>query len=120
MTINITLFIQVVNFFIAYFIISKILLVPGVKIIKNEEQIEANIHSLILKEQFKIEQAISQKKSIELQNLESFSSIKPDIEYVSLEKFSWPTIKLVPIPNDLLKSISHDLSDYLVKKVENV
>ncbi len=120
MTINITLFIQVIHFFIAYFIISKLLLNPAVRIIKDEELIEADLHSSILKKQFKIDEVVNKKKVIELKNIEEFLNIKPNIEIDFKEKISWSTIKPIPISTDLLETISKDISTYIIKKVKNL
>ena len=120
MTINFTLIIQFLHFFIAYLIISRILLKPTIAIIQQEEKTK---NQLLLFAQSE-ELAIKEKKTYQYvlweEAFNEFAVNKPDLEKDQKNLITWRTPKQILISKEEVLKTKNKLIDFVVSRVRNV
>jgi F0F1-type ATP synthase membrane subunit b/b' len=119
MTINFTLVVQIINFFIAYFIISKILLKPAIAIIQDDSKVEKEFLNLIKSRELKIQDKESYKQKLWDKSLNQFQKEKPSL-IKDKTKLSWKTPVAKEISNDLKNNLQNNITDLIINKVKHV
>lgn len=120
MSINFTLLIQIFHFFVAYLIISKILLKRAIGVIQMEEKIEGRFQSLIKSEEFTISKKETEKNFLWANSLQQFELQKPKLDVESKVFINWSKYKPIPVSNDTILNLKRDLTNFIVDKVKNV
>lgn len=120
MNINLTLLIQAINFIIAYFIITKIVLKPAIEVFAKETEIDQKLHQSIeiAKEKVNKKEAFKQERWQVCQRY--FKQHQPESEFKITEtKIGKIELKRFKIPNsqtleNLAKDISTKIKDKLI------
>lgn len=110
MNINLTLIVQVFNFLIGYFIISRFLLKPTLKIIEDDKSKLSNLYSSIEieKEKFEVKERLKKNQWRLCQNY--FKTNTPEISLAIFTKKKSPSINQV-------KKLSNQEVNMLTKEV---
>jgi hypothetical protein len=120
MTINMTLVVQGINFFIAYVLLRRFLLKPVVQIITHEQAQEAALHSAIesRKAMVREQEYVMREKWLAFQN--TFRGMLPALESERVFRHIKPQVQ-VPLPApDTLATLTADIAQASVQKVQNV
>ena len=120
MTINFTLIIQFVHFFIAYLIISKIFLKPAIAVIQEEEKRENQLLSFAESEKLAIKEKEAYKDLLWRKSHKQFDAGKPDLEEAAKLFVSWKTPKSLSISKEEITKTKSSLVDFVVNKVKHV
>ena len=119
MTINLTILIQAIHFFIAYLIISKILLKPAISIIQEDQEERNKLLVFIKAKESEIKSKDFLRKSLWQNSLIQFHSGKPILEKLKIAD-PWKTPKPLAISPDIVLKIKKDLTAFIVDKVQHV
>lgn len=117
--INLTLIIQAINFFIAYWLLKKLFLKPAMNLIKEDEMKSDNVKS-----ELNLEIVIlNQKKDLKNKNLQEYKdSYKTDLNTLHDIKYIQEPLDMsisndIKLDRDEILSIVKNLSSELEKKV---
>ena len=119
---NLTIFIQVFNFFIGFILIKNLLLKPAVKYLQTEEVKKDNLSKDISNQKKLLEQKIETKKETWKTYQEHFSKTCPkpvDKEVFALQK-ERKEPEVPQIPEDKIEQLSQQIEKALVERVEHV
>lgn len=119
MTINFTLFLQIINFFIAYLIITKILLKPAIHVIREDKSIEDEILNDIKDKELEITNKEFLKKTLWNRSLEYFQKEKPIINPLEVS-ILWRTPQMKNLSDLFTLDLKKKLTDFVVETVKHV
>lgn len=120
MTINFTLIIQFLHFFIAYLIISRILLKPAIAIIQQEKKTENQLLLFAQSEELAIKEKKAYQDVLWKNAFNEFSVNKPDLEKEQKNIIAWRTPKPISISKEEILKTKNKLIDFVVSRVRNV
>lgn len=96
MTINLTLVVQMINFLMAYYFISKVLLRPAYEAIKSDENKTRQLHGLIEAEQERLDEKNDYKKRRWQMCQNYFYKNKPSLEQEEIAVTSVKSLEAAP------------------------
>lgn len=121
MTINFTIFVQAIHFFLAYLIITRFFIKPALDIVLQEEQddrellVQLNLHTKKFEEKNRNKLALWQKSLIK------FSFYKSDIEKTNTKVFiDWPALSISKFDDFSIASLKRDATKFLKDKISHV
>lgn len=118
MTINLTLVVQMVNFLIAYALLTKLLLKPGYEAVKSDENRGRQLRALIQQSQEKLAERQTYKKNRWQRCQDYFYTNKPVVEIKPLFTLTRQTLARPPsLSADELKELAHTINSKIKKKV---
>ncbi len=118
MNINATLIVQVINFFIAYFLFRFILLKPAYTIIVEEQETKALLEQLISDDKRLIAKREQELQEQWRENYVFFKKNLPEpLDHVALFKGTAPKIKLPSLDQTGLVEVKDNLVSLIVKAI---
>jgi hypothetical protein len=119
--INLTLFIQIFHFFIAYLIVSNLLLKPTVSVIQTEDEAEKNLKVTENQQMNIISEKENTKNNLWMAATQKFYENKPDIEITETRKpIEWHIPKHLQMTEKVTSDIKKEFTDLVEKKARNV
>lgn len=118
MTLNLTLVVQMINFLIAYYFISKVLLRPAYEAVKSDENKARQLHALIEAEQEQLGQKNDYKNRRWQMCRNQFYKNKPSLE--EEEVLAHPSKMIEPAPemtDARIDSEAHAIAEALKQRV---
>lgn len=121
MNINLTLLLQVIHFFIAYIIITKLLLKPALASIRSGEQLFKELNALVLTEKNNLQEKQLYKQKIWQSYQNSFRQNSPKVfeEEQLIEPGKIKINKIENLSDDKLQKLSQEITNALKQKVIN-
>lgn len=119
MTINFTIFVQIINFIIGYFIISRFLLKPAIAIIHQDSKNENNLLEAIKVKEENIVSKKNLKSDLWIKALNKFAKSKPLLEKDET-KIVWKIPVAQEISIDLKKSLESEINSLIINRMKHV
>ncbi len=120
MTINFTLIIQMIHFFIGYLIIKNILLKPALSKIQSEERLQEELNNSINFELLNIEKKENDKILLWEKISYKIIALKPDLDKIYQKVFIGRIHKIPEISKEVSDRLKNELTNLIVNKVKNV
>ncbi len=117
MNINATLVIQIINFFIAYIILRKLLFEPSIRALANEEAILSEMrHAIVIDQQF-IETKQAYLKQQWQESHEYCNRYKPIIKKELILQNITPLFNVKPIKSEHVQTCIIEIADVVSEKI---
>ena len=119
MNVNATIFVQIINFLAAYFIIRFLLLKPALIIINSEDKNLNKLKSQVALGQKKLDEHELKKANLQKSDLQKIISLWPDFKQFAQAKVL--SISTRPsLSNEVIEQFSQKLSSTIAKRVIDV
>jgi len=121
MTINFTIFIQAIHFFLAYLIIVRLFIKPALDIITLHEKQNRELLLQLDLQTKKFEEKNKNKLDLWQESLIKFSLYKADIDKTKTKiQINWPIPKVSVPSDDLIASLKNETLNFLKDKISHV
>ncbi len=117
MNINVTLVVQAVNFFVAYWIMRILLFKPALQVIQGEQMQQARLNTIIRQQ----EQSITIKEDERQKHWQAcrdyFRDNKPFIDLTKLVIKEIPEVSVPVVPQELVDKLADETQQALIQKI---
>lgn len=121
MTINFTIFVQAIHFFLAYLIITKFFIKPALDLLIQEEENDAKLLLELNSEIKKFQEKDKIKLDLWKESLIQFSFHKPDVDKLRNKiQVDWPNIKTVKPTEADISLLTKEVANFLKDKISHV
>lgn len=121
MTINFTIFIQAIHFFLAYLIITKFFIKPGLDTLMEQEQQDREMLLELNQQTKKVEEKNRNKLDLWRESLGEFYFIKSEIDKIKSKiEINWPVLKISKPSDLLISSLKKETVSFLKDKISHV
>jgi len=119
MTINGTIFVQAVNFGIAYVLLRELLCKPAIEAIRTEQQVEQTLHGAIEDKKTTLQEKQVELYQQKLTGHRHFIKNRPNIKDLDLFVFSHitPPVVQAPIEEQQIERLTKQMTENLVKRM---
>ncbi len=118
MNINLTLLVQIGNFWITYYLLSKILLKPALRLLAQEQQELTHKEEVIIGDQEKLSRILLKKREELLDYQHALCEKFPAVP-THIPQFTSTSIQVTPLAAAQKKQLVHEVADVLVQKVSH-
>jgi len=117
MNINITIIVQAFNFFIAYVIMRTFLLKPAVQVIRDEQDQQEKLNTVIRQQEKSIAIKGGERHKYWQARRDYFKDNKPSIDRTALPFQEIPEVSVPVVPDDLVDKLVDETQRALIQKI---